>query len=203
MADPSAREIMWRRIMDDLSFEHARLSRTATGPELSGIVLIAESGAPLRVDYRVTCDATWRTRSVDVEQTYRGDRLTLQLTHDGDGRWMVGGRPAPDLDGCTDVDLGISPSTNALPVNRLRLKVGEAHVIRAAWVRFPSLQIVAAQQSYERTAETRYRYRSLTSGFEALVDVDADGLPTEYAGIWRCIAEGPASVTEGPASARS
>ncbi|HKU94610.1 MAG TPA: putative glycolipid-binding domain-containing protein [Vineibacter sp.] len=202
MTDPSGRAIMWRRIMDDLSVEHAQLRRTTAGPELRGIVLIAEGGAPLRIDYRVTCGADWQTESVDVEQTYQGERRTLQLTHNGVGRWMVDGQPAPELDGCTDVDLGVSPSTNALPVNRLRLAVGGASVIRAAWVRFPSLQIVAAQQSYERTAEMRYRYRSLTSGFEALVDVDADGLPTEYAGVWRRIAEGPA-LTQQPGPARS
>jgi hypothetical protein len=193
MENPSTdREIMWRRVMDDLSFELARLSRTAAGPELSGLVLLAESGAPLRMDYRVGCDTAWRTRSVEVAQTYQGDRRTLRLAHDGDGRWLVDGATAPALAGCTDVDLGISPSTNALPVNRLRLKVGESHVIRAAWVRFPGLQIVPAEQSYERTAETRYRYRSLSSGFEALVDIDGDGLPTDYAGVWRRLAEGPA-----------
>jgi len=184
--------------MDDLSFEHAQLSHAAAGPALRGIVLIAEGGAPLRIDYRVTCDAGWQTRSVDVEQTYQGERRSLRLTHDGAGQWTADGQPAPDLDGCTDVDLGVSPSTNALPVNRLRLQIGGVQVIRAAWVRFPSLQIVAAQQSYERAAEARYRYRSLTSGFEALVDVDADGLPTEYAGVWRRIAEGPV-LTPGPA----
>ncbi len=45
MTDPSGREIMWRRIMDDLSFEHAQLRPTAAGPELRGVVLIAEVGA--------------------------------------------------------------------------------------------------------------------------------------------------------------
>lgn len=200
MTDPSGREIMWRRIMDDLSFEHAQLQRTAAGPELRGVVLIAEAGAPLRIDYRITCDSAWQTESVDVEQAHQGERRTLRLTHDGAGHWTVGGQPAPDLDGCTDVDLGVSPSTNALPVNRLRLAIGGAQLIRAAWVRFPSLQIVPARQSYERTAETRYRYRSLTSGFEALVDVDADGLPTEYAGVWRRVADGPALM---PRPARS
>ncbi|HEX2889715.1 putative glycolipid-binding domain-containing protein [Vineibacter terrae] len=194
MSDPSAdREIMWRRVMDDLSFELARLSRPAAGPALSGVVLVAEGGAPLRMDYRVHCDEAWRTRSVDVTQTYLGHRRALLLTHDGDGTWLVDGKPAPTLAGCTDVDLGISPSTNALPVNRLRLGVGESQVIRAAWVRFPSLEIVAAEQSYERVAAMQYRYRSLTSGFEALIDVDDDGLPTDYAGIWRRLAEGMAS----------
>jgi uncharacterized protein len=50
-----------------------------------------------------------------------------------------------------------------------------------------------AGQSYERLAEARYRYTSLASGFTAMVEVDADGLPIEYAGVWRRVAEGPAA----------
>lgn len=131
--------LMWRRITDDLSIEQARFVRTETGPEISGLVMIAEEGSPLRVDYRVVCDATWRTREVEVEQTWHGSRQTLRLDHDGAGRWRRDGRDASTLDGCTDVDLSVSPSTTASPINRLRLPVGGTSEIRAAWVRFPDL----------------------------------------------------------------
>lgn len=184
--------------MDDLSFEQARLGLGPGGPELSGTVLIAEKGRPLRVDYHLTCDDAWQTRSVEVIQTHAGERETLRLDHDGSGRWLVNGRDAEDLTGCTDVDLGVSPSTNALPINRLRLELGAAETIRAAWVRSPSLEVVPAEQSYERIAEASYRYRSLASGFEAIVEVDRDGLPVDYAGVWRRIADGPAASARTP-----
>ena len=187
-----SRQIMWRRVMDDLSFEQARLSRSAWGPEISGSVMIAQDGAPLRVEYRIACDGGWRTRTVEVEQTWRGARRTLRLEHDGQGRWSRNGEEAAALAGCTDVDLGVTPSTNALPVNRLRLPVGGKKEIAAAWVRFPEVDVVPARQLYERLSEERYRYTGVASGFTALVDVDADGLPTDYAGIWRRVAEGPA-----------
>lgn len=187
-----AREVMWRRTMDDLSFEHARIHPGDDGTRLSGMVLAAEGGLPLRLDYSVVCDRRWRSVSVTATQVFAGERRSLRLDHDGAGVWTLDGRPAPRLDGCADVDLGLSPITNALPVNRLRLAVGETGEIRAAWVRFPSLEVVAAEQSYERLAGLRYRYRSRTSGFEAEIEVDGDGLPVDYAGIWKRVAEGPA-----------
>ena len=187
----TVREIMWRRVMDDLSFEHARLERADGGVRLSGTILVAEGGTPLRVEYAVNCDERWRTRAVTVTQRHGGRRDALRLDHDGGGTWTLDGRPAPELDGCTDVDLGLSPITNALPVNRLGLAEGTTGDIRAAWVRFPALEVVPAEQSYERLGERRYRYRSRASGFEAEIEVDDDGLPVDYAGIWRRVADGP------------
>lgn len=186
-----SREIIWRRVLDDLSLELARFSWTGLQPQITGSVLIAEQGAPLRVDYRITCDGAWYTREVQVETVWRGARRTLRLERDGRGHWRRDGEDAPDLADCTDVDLEVTPATNALPVNRLRLPVGARQEILAAWVRFPSLRVIPARQSYERVGESRYRYMSLDSGFTALVDVDEHGFPAEYEGIWRRIAEGP------------
>ena len=188
------RDIMWRRVMDDLSFEQARICSGPTGPELSGTVLVAEQGAPLSVDYRVTCNEDWVTRTVEVSQIHLGERRGLRLEHDGAGLWWRDGREAPELAGCSDVDLGVSPSTNALPINRLSLHRGGEAAIRAAWVRFPSLEVVPAEQVYTRLGDRRYRYRSLASGFEAVVEADHDGLPIDYSGVWRRVAEGPAAA---------
>ncbi len=198
------REIMWRRVMDEMSFELARIGTGPLGPEVSGTVLVAEAGAPLRIEYRISCDASWRTRAVELTQTHRGTRRTLRLDHDGAGGWRLDGRDAPALVGCTDVDLGLSPSTNALPINRLALPEGGVAPIRAAWVRFPGLDVVPAEQTYERLAERRYRYRNSASGFQATLEVDADGLPVDYSGVWRRVAEGavaPAAPRQGFADA--
>ena len=86
------------------------------------------------------------------------------------------------LKGCTDVDLGCSPSTNTLPIRRLRLGVGASQKIQAAWLRFPDFTIVKAAQTYTRLDEFTYRYASGT--FEAELTVDDDGLVAAYAD-WR------------------
>ena len=187
------REIIWRRVMDDLGFEHASVGPGPLGATLTGTVLVAEQGAPLRLDYRIECDEGWRTRQVIVMQVHGGRRSSLRLDHDGEGQWQIDGRGAPGLAGCIDVDLGLSPSTNALPVNRLGLEMGAAATIRAAWMRFPGLEVVPSEQSYERLEANHYRYRNVASGFEAGIEVDADGLPIDYSGIWERMAEGAAA----------
>jgi uncharacterized protein len=93
------------------------------------------------------------------------------------------------LTGCIDVDLELTPITNTLPINRLKLAIGRREEIAVAWIRFPSLEIVHALQSYERLSDRTYRYRSLGSGFTANIDVDEIGLTIRYEGIWERIAK--------------
>lgn len=181
------RAVMWRRVLDDKSFELVTVARIGESYRLRGTALIAEESAPSRVDYVIDCGAGWETRSAEIHQVL-GEKVTaLSFTADR-GNWRRNGEPAPELEGCTDIDLGISPSTNMLPVNRLRIPVGESREIRAAWVLFPQCTVEPAQQSYERLALTRYRYRSVASGFTALIEVDDAGLPSDYSGIWQRVA---------------
>jgi hypothetical protein len=191
------RVVMWRRILDDKSFELATLTRVRDSYLIRGTALIAEAEVPCRVDYVIECDGDWRTRKSSIQQVLAGETTELHLAV-RDGKWRRNGLPAPDLEGCIDIDLGISPSTNALPINRLRIPIGGEAKIRAAWVQFPQCTIEAAQQSYERLSLTRYRYRSMTSGFTAAIEVDDAGLPSEYSGIWRRVA-----ATRGAVAARA
>jgi len=189
------RAVIWRRVLDDKSFELATLARLGDGYRLTGQAILAEAGVPMRVDYQITCDRNWYTRAADVRQMLGANVRRLAFVVEGD-TWRCNSAAMPALDGCTDIDLGISPSTNALPINRLALAVGETQAIRAAWVRFPECDVVAAGQSYERLEVGSYRYRSLSSDFTALLDVDDLGLPIVYEKIWEriAVADGAAAV---------
>ena len=88
------------------------------------------------------------------------------------------GARRPSLEGCTDVDLGFSPSTNALPIRRLALQVGQSRTVQVAWLRFPQLTVARTVQTYTRLDTTRYRYAS--GDFEADLTVDDDGFVVDY-----------------------
>lgn len=188
-----ARAITWRRSLDSLSFEQAQFVSTAMGARIAGTVLAAQSGVPLRVDYRIECDEQWKTRHVWVEQCLGGMRSKLFLEQENDERWLRDGRVDEALAGCIDVDLGISPSTNTLPIRRLAMAVGGASEIQAAWIRFPELAVTPAHQRYRRVSERQYQYQNLDSGFTSSIAVDADGLVQEYGGVWTRVAEGHAA----------
>jgi uncharacterized protein len=186
----TTRRVGWRRTDEVEADEHCTLTVRDGGLSLVGTVLGAEGGLPVRIEYRVLADGAGLTTAAHVRDL-RGFALrTIALERDSKGSWTIDGARVPALRGCTDVDLGCSPSTNTLPIRRLRLAIGASHTVRAAWVRFPELAVVKAAQVYTRLDEFTYRYAS--GDFEADLVVDDDGLVAAYA-AWRrtALAVGP------------
>jgi uncharacterized protein len=181
-----AEAIAWRWL-DGSGLEHCRLYEAHDGPRIEGTLVVVSNTTPWRIDYDVRCDVAWRTRSVLI-RAYEGiDPRTLTLAADEGGRWTVGGETQPDLEGCLDVDLGFSPSTNTLPIRRLNLAEGRTATIEAAWVEFPSLKVHRVPQRYTRLRDRAYRYENLPTGFVAEVEVDARGLVVSYPPGWERI----------------
>ena len=175
----TTRRVAWRRSDEVQTDEHCTLTVRDGGLSLIGTVLGAEGGIPIRIEYRVLADGAATTTAVHVRDQRGFDQRTIALERSSKGVWTVDGAPDKTLKGCIDVDLGCSPSTNTLPIRRLRLAVGASKTIQAAWVRFPELAVVKAAQTYTRLDEFTYRYASGT--FEADLTVDDDGLVASYA----------------------
>jgi uncharacterized protein len=178
--------VAWRWL-GEWGMEQCRLSEASDGPRIEGTVVVVSNTIPWRIDYDVRCDAAWRTRSVSVRAHEGIAPRTLTLAADEGGHWSVGGEPRPDVEGCLDVDLGFSPSTNTLPVRRLNLAEGHSATIEAAWVEFPSLKVHRVPQRYTRLRDRTYRYENLPTGFVAEVEVDARGLVVSYPPGWERI----------------
>ncbi|MFW8594375.1 putative glycolipid-binding domain-containing protein [Cribrihabitans neustonicus] len=179
-----ARWCDWQR----QGLEHCVLTGTAEGLTLDGVVAGCDP-ALFGAYYWVRTDAQFHTR--EVRLCFTGGRC-LHLASDGRGQWQDVTRAAaiPALEGCIDVDIGITPATNTLPVRRLGLAVGASAEILAAFVPPPETGAGEAaprmtRQRYTRLDETRYRYEGLESGFTAEIEVDAAGMVLDYPGVFR------------------
>ena len=182
------RRVIWRRILDDHSFEECVVTATSVGFGIVGAVIAAQGGVPFLVRYDIGCGEDWSARSVAIEQRLGDAPRRLRLERTGDG-WLIDGVHDARLDGCAEPDLGLTPSTNTLAIRRLDLAIGQAAEITCAWVKFPALSVEPSLQRYERLGERDYRYTNVVSGFTALVAVDLLGLPVRYEGIWTRIAD--------------
>jgi hypothetical protein len=174
--------VTWRRSDEAEADEHCTFSVRDAGLSLVGTVLGAEQGVPVRIEYRILADARGVTTAAHVRHLRGFEQRTIALVRDPKGAWSVDGARAPGLRGCSDIDLGCSPSTNTLPIRRLRLGIGASKTIQVAWLRFPELEVAKTSQTYTRLDETTYRYAD--GSFAAEISVDDDGLVTAYAG-WR------------------
>jgi hypothetical protein len=176
--------IFWRRL-DMPGHETAELGRAGDGWELHGVAMFAQDEKPCRLEYRIECDAGWRTLKLSVHGQVAGRPLALQLVRSVNGEWRADGQPTAALRGCVDVDLGFSPSTNLLPIRRLGLGVGDRAAVRAAWVRFPTLALEVLDQVYTRLGTDSYRYESADGAFRRDLTVSGEGWVTDYPDFWR------------------
>ena len=191
MNEAAPRNVYWRP-WDEPGLEHVHVTLAADGLRAVGLILRKLGDAHLRCRYELATDAAWRTRRLSFAIMESGETAgsRLALESDGEGSWQVNGEPQPDLAGCLDVDIQITPFTNTLPIRRLDLGTGASADIRVVYVPVPNLTPCPAEQRYtclEALGGTggRYRYEGLFRNFTADLIVDADALVTDYPATFR------------------
>ncbi|MFW6034462.1 MAG: putative glycolipid-binding domain-containing protein [bacterium] len=158
--------------------EHLQVRSGRSGITADGVVIAVLDHGPLRVHYRLECGLDWQVRRVTVDVL---GQPAASLVHTGD-RWFDHGRERADLEGCTAVDLALTPFTNTLPIRRLGLGHGESAELDVVYILpGPAPAISAKRQRYTRT-DDGYRYES--GSFSAELTVDADGIVLNYPGLW-------------------
>jgi hypothetical protein len=200
-----SRSIAWSKADPfGAEFVEVRLARD----ELSAVgVALGSAPAPYRLDY--TFETTSAFVSARLHVTARGDRwvraLDLRRTDSGaweatweeDGVCPVGPGATSEiaaLSDALDVDLGLSPFFNTMPVLRHGLhRSGGSVDFVMAWVSVPDLEVHRSRQRYSfvRVIDDQrsvVRFESTSGdGFVADIVYDADGLVVDYPGIGRRI----------------
>jgi len=176
------------------SVEHVAITPADDGWTADGAATAVVDGRPTRLAYQIRVGGDGAVRTVDVRETV-GD-ASLALRANGAGAWQDGdGAAIPDLDGCIDVDISITPLTNMLPIRRLGLDVGESAEILVGYIDVPTLTLRPAAQRYTRLTDRTYRYES--GSFRADVTVDDAGLVIDYVRLWRRV-QVPAAEQQNP-----
>ncbi|HLT21306.1 MAG TPA: putative glycolipid-binding domain-containing protein [Thermomicrobiales bacterium] len=170
--------------------EHLYLVQRPGGWLADGLVMASIDSEPFRFHYRVELDAGWNFRHLWTHQPFLDiaeERLPdCELSRDADGAWHSDGfENLPDLAGCVDIDITITPFTNTLPIRRLGLEPGQSAEIDVAYLSVPELTLSRVRQRYTRLESSGdfdyYRFESLDgSEFSAEIGVDRDGLVVDY-----------------------
>lgn len=174
--------ILWRRI-DLPGHEACRVFQLDDEWCLEGTAAFSIEGRPCRLSYLVTCDLSWITRRGAVSG-WLGDVPVELLIEAHDQRWRLNGVEVFGTQGCVDLDLNFSPSTNLLPIRRLNLAIGEHAQVKAAWLRFPTFELEPLSQIYTRLDELTYRYSSDDGRFVRDLTVNEVGFVTDYPELW-------------------
>lgn len=176
--------ILWRGLVLP-GHESCRLFSGDSHWHLDGTAVFLHEGQPCRLDYQILCDKHWQTLSANVKGWVGNNTVHVRIGTDTAGSWWLNEVEQPDVEGCTDIDLNFSPSTNLLPIRCLHLAIGETAEVKAAWLRFPSFTLELLPQQYRRLDETTYRYESSGGQFVAELKVNRSGFVVDYPGLWQ------------------
>ena len=177
----------WRRT-DVEGLERLELRIEPHGIAATSTVLCLGEGG-FRLDHRWRLDPEWRAQSVSVERWNSQGHGALRLERTGAG-WSVDGARRPDLDGAEEPDLSVTPFCNSFPIHRTPDGAGRSLALDTAFIDGPALTVARSRQRYERQGERRLRYidLGLSSGFEADLVVDAEGLVLSYQHLFERVA---------------
>ncbi|WP_158598058.1 putative glycolipid-binding domain-containing protein [Noviherbaspirillum saxi] len=177
-----AGSFFWRKL-DGPGHDSCRLFRLPNGWRLAGAAVFHEDNRPCHFQYEVVVDTAWRTRRAAVSGYLGNKEIRLKIAAAAAVRnrqWRVGDDIQKNLTGCVDVDLGFTPSTNLIVLNRLALAVGEYADAPAAYLKFPGMRFVTLPQTYHRIGATEYAYEAPTVGYAGTLQVLPSGAVAHY-----------------------
>ncbi len=162
------------------SLEHCNLTTNVEGSQIDAVIVGFYENKIYRIAYSITTNALWETLLVEIHSQVAGTSEHLTLKGNGKGQWTTNGLPAEWLQGCIDVDLPLTPFTNTLPINRLKLAIQETQQITVLYLNLLEQQIKSVRQQYTRLSSTEYHYQNVPNDFEAIIRVDEYGLVVDY-----------------------
>ena len=173
---------LWRRL-DVPGHDACRLDEDVDGWRLHGTAVFRLDGSPARLDYRVECDRSWRSRSANVRGWVGSRAVDITIVR-RDDRWLLNDAPVQGLDDCVDVDFGFTPATNVLQLRRIALAVDEVAEVPVAWLDVPAATLLRLEQRYHRLTDERYAYEASRFGYHAELEVSPEGFARRYPGLW-------------------
>ncbi|OJU17988.1 MULTISPECIES: putative glycolipid-binding domain-containing protein [unclassified Sphingomonas] len=186
------RVIFWRRLDLD-GVERLSIVERDEQVHIAGTVIATEDGG-FQIDHLWSLDADWSAQAVTVSRSGAGGAKAVHLERSGED-WLVDGIVRADLIGAEEPDLSVTPFCNTLPVRRLLKGSSDTITLDIVYIDGATLEVTRSRQAYDQIAAGRVRYRDLGlfAGFEAMLDVDRDGIVCRYEGLFEQVAIEPAA----------
>lgn len=180
--------IVWNGLEDDTE-EHCAVNYHEDGSvmihsEIEGWV----NNKAVYLEYWVNTDAGWNVKSFEVSARIADTEYFYGLKRDGNGNWINGmGEAQPQFEGCSYIDISLTPFTNTLPINGLLLNNNESRDIDVVYIDVMEHEMHRDRQNYKRIAGFLFRFENDGGNFIAHIETNEDGYVTRYPNLFEMI----------------
>jgi hypothetical protein len=178
------KNILWTGI-EYHSLENCILTVTDKGSEINSTIIGTYANELYKVEYRIRTNRYWETTFFEIKSQLYNIIETISFRNEGKGNWYVNGQLDEKFNGCIDIDISLTPFTNTLAINRLKLSENEDAQIKVLYLDVLGRKILPVQQKYTRLSQTHYKYENVPNDFESTISVDDLGLVVKYPGLFK------------------
>src|SRR4051794_36761933 len=107
------------------SLEKCLYLTTDTGAEVNSTIIGMFNKSIFKIDYQIRTNQSWEIVFFELRSKFANKKDSLNFQSDGKGNWTTNEEAAEKFDGCINIDISITPFTNTLPINRLKLRKNE------------------------------------------------------------------------------
>lgn len=165
------------------SQEHCELVESTNGNVIASHIKGDFEAKKYWVDYTIHTNKNWETINAKIAVKINDDTLGWQLKKQY-RKWLLNDKPLKHFDNAIDVDISLTPFTNTLPIQRLHLQQGESRVIEVMYFDILNKAIKLVKQIYTRISAHEYKYENSDKDFQALLQVNTQGLVESYPGLF-------------------
>jgi hypothetical protein len=176
--------VAWRGLYAN-TMEYFSCLRHAGGYDCKGLITGVANGLLFKIEYAVESNSSWSSQQVNVG--WQGlKHPTIRLSRNADGLWSETTLGAiPDSQGCSDINLSLSPSTHTFPLKRLALSPGQAREVRMLRVDLLTGKITVASVEYKHISGRSYKIRDMRTGVETVFQVDESDWIIDFPDFWK------------------
>ncbi|MGE8554254.1 MAG: putative glycolipid-binding domain-containing protein [Chryseobacterium jejuense] len=140
------------------------------------------------VDYQLIIDPDWNIQEFTIESEINTVKNTLTGKKHQD-EWEIDNVINPDFKGFNFIDISLTPFTNTLPINNLKLIENKSQEIKVIYIDILNNLVKPVTQQYTKTGPYTYHYDNLQTDFKSDIVVDENGLVVNYPKLFDKIAE--------------
>ena len=161
------------------------LTITDKGAAINSTIVGIYANTLYKIEYRIRTNHHWETTSFEIKSQLYNTIEIIDIRKEGKESWYVNGQADQKFNGCIDIDISLTPFTNTLPINRLKLLEKEEEQIKVLYVDVLGRKMMPVQQKYTKLSQTDYKYENVPNVFESVIVVDDLGLVVKYPGLFK------------------
>lgn len=169
------------------SLENCNLITNYNGIKAESTISLCLNDTLCHIEYYISLNQNWECQYCKIIICRDDGRCTIELKRLPGDQWSLNGKPEKKYDRCEGIDISITPFTNSFIINREKLPEGSSIALQVIYIDAIKMECEPINVRYTKLSPKEFEYENLTTGFNAVLDIDENGFVTFYPSYFKML----------------